>query len=789
MTMVELEREYPLIPLREMVIFPTSLSPLFIARPFSLQAARHALSMDGVAVFFTQKDPKVQEPKKHDLYKIGVLGRFLQHVTGTDGSIRAVIQGLERVRLEEFIKGNDYYRAFVRPYPQRSRNKDEEEKLARMAREYLHKYLDMNPIIPEEITLAILDRRSEPVELANLLSAHLPIPTEEKQELLSYRYINQQLEKLVKILIRETEFLELKQEIEGRVRNEIQKGQKQFFLQQEIREIQKELGVDEEDEFLKLEEEILRAGMPKDVEEKALKELQKLRRTPAMSPEGTVIRNYLDWLIALPWNKRSKDNLDIKHARKILDQDHYGLEEQKDRILEYLSILKLKGSFKGQVICFVGPPGVGKTSLAISIARALGRKFVRMSLGGLRDEAEIRGHRRTYVGALPGRIIQQIKRAGTKNPVFLLDEVDKVGMDFRGDPQAALMEVLDPEINRNFQDNYLEVDFDLSEVLFITTANSLHGIPKPLLDRMEVIPIRGYLDFEKLEIAKRHLVPKKMKELGIPRGIVSISKDALQKIIREYTKEAGVRELERHIGKILRKGAKIYVEEGKKVRVTAKNLQKFLGLPKYPQKEAEKELPVGVAYGLAWTEYGGEILRIEVTAMKGSGKLELTGSLGEVMKESAKAALSYIRSHYIRFGLEENFYTGIDLHLHVPEGAIPKDGPSAGVPIVLGMISALTKKRVPGYIAATGEITLSGEILPIGGLEEKLLAAKRSGIKKIFLPENNKREVKEMKREISEGLELIFIRHLDQVVRLVFPGTAPIEASGKIKEKQPWVGV
>jgi len=789
MTKVELERKYPLIALREMVIFPSSLSPLFIARPFSLQAARHALSMDGLAVFFTQKDPKVQEPKRHDLYSVGVLGRFLQHVVATDGSIRAVVQGLERIRLEELIKEGDYYVALVRSFPQRSRDPEEEEKLARMVREYLHKYLEMNPVIPEEITLSILDRRSNPLELANLLSAHLPIQTEEKQNLLTTRYLNKHLENLVKILIRETEFLELKQEIEGRVRNEIQKGQKQFFLQQEIREIQKELGVDEEDEFIKLEEEILKSEMPKDVEEKALKELQKLKRIPAMSPESTVIRNYLDWLLALPWNKRSKDNLDIKHARNILDRDHYGLEEQKDRILEYLSVLKLKGKFKGQVICFVGPPGVGKTSLAISIAKALGRKFVRMSLGGLRDEAEIRGHRRTYVGALPGRIIQQIKRAGTKNPVFLLDEVDKVGMDFRGDPQAALMEVLDPEVNKNFQDNYLEVDFDLSEVLFITTANSLHGIPKPLLDRMEVIPIRGYLDFEKLEIARRHLVPKKMKELGVPRGVVSISKSALLKIIREYTREAGVRELERHIGKILRKGAKLYVEEGKKVKVTEKNLKKFLGLPKYPQKEAEKELPFGVAYGLAWTEYGGEVLRIEVSAMSGSGKLELTGSLGEVMKESAKAALSYIRSHYVRFGLKQDFYTGIDIHLHVPEGAIPKDGPSAGVPIVLGMISALTRKRIPGYIAATGEITLSGEVLPVGGLEEKLLAAKRSGIKKVFIPEDNKREVEEMKKEISEGLELIFISHLDQVVRLVFPSATGLEAPVGLREKRPWVGL
>jgi ATP-dependent Lon protease len=766
--MINTEKDYPLIALREVVLFPTSLYPLMIARPFSLQAARHSLSMDGLALFVAQKDPSVEEPSEEDIYRIGTIGKFLQHIVPPDGSIRAVIQGIERVKLVNFRFEDGYFKAKVAPFPQISENSSDEEKLARMVREYFQEFLELSKGIPEEVALTILDSRSRPLELANLLSTHLSIQTFEKQKLLEAPTLKKHLELLVRIIIREVDFLKLKQDIEARVRDEIRKGQRQFFLQQEMREIQKELGVEEEDEFIKLEEEINKSGMPEEVKKKALSELSKLRRTPPISPEATVIRNYLDWLLALPWNVRSEDNLDIKNARKVLDEDHYGLEEQKERILEYLSVLKLKGALKGQVICFVGPPGVGKTSLAKSIARALGRKFVRMSLGGLRDEAEIRGHRRTYVGALPGRIIQQIRRAGTKNPVFLFDEVDKIGMDYRGDPQAALMEVLDPEVNKSFQDHYLEVEFDLSEVLFITTANSLYGIPKPLLDRMEIIPLRGYLDYEKLQIARRHLIPKKMEEIGIPKGKIFIEDEAIMRIIREYTREAGVRELERQIAKILRKAAKVYAEEERGTRITKKSIEKYLGVPKYRVVETQKNLPVGVAYGLAWTEYGGEILRVEVSVMKGSGKLELTGHLGEIMKESAKAALSFIRSHFRSFGLPQDFYKDIDIHLHVPEGAIPKDGPSAGVALLVAMLSALTKTQVPGHIAMTGEITLSGEVLSVGGLEEKILAAKRSGIKEVYLPAMNKREVKEIKREILDGLEIIFIENLAHLVEKVF---------------------
>ena len=494
--------------------------------------------------------------------------------------------------------------------------------------------------------------------------------------------------------------------------------------------------------------------------------------------------------MSLPWSHRTRDNLDIAHARRILDEDHYGLQEQKDRILEYLSVLKLKGRLRGEVICFVGPPGVGKTSLAKSIARALGRRFVRMSLGGVHDEAEIRGHRRTYVGAMPGRIIQQIRRAGTKNPVFLLDEIDKLGRDFRGDPQAALMEVLDPEVNRHFVDHYLEVEFDLSEVLFIATANSIYGIPGPLRDRMELIPVRGYLDFEKLHIAREHLIPKKLEETGLPKGSVQFTDAAILKIIREYTQESGVRDLERNIARILRKVAREFQETGKKrARITPKKVREYLGLPKKRVLEAKPELPVGAVYGLAWTEYGGELLRVEAQAVQGKGNLELTGQLGEVMKESARAALTFVRAHYKELGLPEDFYTRYDLHVHVPEGAIPKDGPSAGVTILVAMVSALTGIPVSGELAMTGEITLSGDLLPVGGLKEKLLAAKRYGIKRVFLPAANRPDVQEMEREITEDLEITFVETLEQLVRQVFPFPRREKPSRIPREDrtEPWI--
>ena len=768
---MEKSMTYPLIPLREVVLFPKTLYPILIARPFSLKATRHALSLTGEAIFATQKNSGIDTPSEKDIYKVGVLGKFVQHVVAPDNSIRTLVQGITRVRIKSIYMEEGYFVAEFDEYPWAYRDRSEVETLSRMVREYFKQFTELSRNVPDEVIISVLDRNSDIENFAANIAIHLPIQFREKQRLLERKYFEDFLNELIKILLREIEFLELKMQIEERVREEIKKSQRQYFLQQEIKELQKELGGEEADEFSVLEEKIKKAGMPKEVREKAMSELNKLRRTPMVSPEATVIRNYLDWLIALPWNRKTRDNLDLKNARKVLDEDHYGLEEPKERILEYLAVLKLKGKIRGQVICFVGPPGVGKTSLARSIARALGRKFVRISLGGVRDEAEIRGHRRTYVGALPGRIIQQIKRAGTKNPVFLLDEIDKVGQDFRGDPQAALMEVLDPEVNQNFQDHYLEVDFDLSEVLFITTANSLYGIPRPLLDRMEVIQLRGYLDFEKLEIAKRHLIPKKLQETGLPADAIEFTDNAILKIIREYTREAGVRDLERSIARIMRKVAKKYLETGEKALITEKNVKDYLGLPKYRQRKREKVLPVGVAYGLAWTEFGGDLLKIESVLMKGSGKLELTGSLGDVMKESAKAALSYIRSHYRKFNLPDDFYRDVDLHLHVPEGAIPKDGPSAGVAILAAMISAFTKTPIPGDVAMTGEITLSGEVLPVGGLEEKILAARRSGIKKVILPYENRNKVRTFSPEIKKGLKLVFVKNLDEFVEELFGGT------------------
>ncbi len=762
---------YPLIPLRELVLLPEVVVPVMIARPFSLQAARHALSLNEALAFFTQRDAEVERPEEKDLYTVGVVGRVLQNMRDADGSLHAFIQAVERVRLKSLRFAEGFYQVTVEPYPLTDLEHPRVSTLVRMAREYLREYLRLpNALrLSEELTMNLLNLVDDPRYLVGHLVLHLPFETPERQRILEMESILSQLDAVIRKLIQEMEFLKLKQEIQERVRAEINRSQRQYFLQQEMREIQRELGEDE-DEFAQLEQEIKQAGMPPEVEKKALKELDKLRKTPPISPEATVLRNYIDWLVSLPWNRRTRDNLDIAHARRILDEDHYGLQEQKDRILEYLSVLKLKGRLRGEVICFVGPPGVGKTSLARSIARALGRKFVRMSLGGVHDEAEIRGHRRTYVGALPGRIIQQIRRAGTKNPVFLLDEIDKLGHDFRGDPQAALMEVLDPEVNRHFVDHYLEVEFDLSEVLFIATANSIYGIPGPLRDRMELIPVRGYLDFEKLHIAREHLIPKKLEETGLPRGSVQFTDAALLKIIREYTRESGVRDLERNIARILRKVAREFQEKGRKrVRITPKRVRAYLGLPRKRVLEAQATLPVGAVYGLAWTEYGGELLRVEAQAVQGKGNLELTGQLGEVMKESARAALTFVRAHFRELGLAEDFYTRYDLHVHVPEGAIPKDGPSAGVTILVAMVSALTGIPVSGEIAMTGEITLSGDILPVGGLKEKLLAAKRYGIQRVFLPEANRPEVEEMESEITEGLDLVFVKTLEQLVRQVFP--------------------
>ncbi len=758
-------KTYPVIVVREMVLFPKQVQHIVIARPFSLKAAREALSTTQEVVLITQKEAEVELPQTEDLYDVATTGRFIHYSTPSDGSIRGLILGEHRLKIHRvFVDEDGIFRVEGEIDDPVIVNPDDVKAKMRIFRDYIEKFREnVSPT-------SILDRfnEEEPLVPIGEVLLLLPLKTEERIKLLKIDTVDELLDKTIELLVTELELNKIRLNIEKRVRENIEKNQKQFYLREKLKEIQKELG-EEESEVFTLEEKIKKARLPKEVRKKALDELSRLRILPPMSPEYGVTRTYLDWLLTLPWNKRSRDNLDIKHAREVLDSDHFGLDEQKERILEYLSVFKLRKKTKGEVICFVGPPGSGKTSLAKSIARALGRKFVRISLGGLHDESEIRGHRKTYVGAMPGKIIQKIKKAGTKNPVFLLDEIDKVGKDWRGDPYAALMEVLDPEQNNAFQDNYLEVDFDLSEVIFITTANTVYTIPKPLLDRMEVIRLKGYLDFEKLNIAKKHLIPREIKAIGLPDNAVIFEDEAIMDIIRSYTREAGVRELERQIKRILRKVARRYVEKGEKTVVRRNNLKEFLGIPKYRNKLAILELPVGVAYGLAWTEYGGEILSVESRKMKGKGTLELTGQLGDVMRESAKTALSYIRSNHELFGLEHDFYEKIDIHIHIPEGAIPKDGPSAGVALLASMLSTLTGRKIKGDIAMTGEITLSGRILPVGGLDEKCLAAKRGGIKEIIVPKENEREIDEMSKEIKEGLKFHLVETLDEFVDIVFP--------------------
>ncbi len=760
-----------LIPLREAILFPNSLLPLVIARKFSKNAFYRGLKEDGELLFLTQKNASIENPEKEDLYEIGCIGKIVQHVETPDGMIRCVVHGVKRVKVKEIVKeksDDDFcFVAEYEEYPFLPASKKDEEIYIKMIKEVFKEILKIEKIVPEELLPSLLITENK-LEIAFIIASNIPIQVDKKQKLLEEKEIVDFLKGLHKTLLEELEFRKIKEEIEGKVREEIRKGQKQVFLAEQMRQIQKELGYEEPDEFTQYREAIKKAGMPKEVEEKALHELQRLMKTPAFSPEATVIRTYLDWLINLPWNKRTKDNLDLKNVKKILDEDHYGLEEPKSRILEYLAILKLKGKLRGQILCFVGPPGVGKTSLAKSIARSLGRSFVRMSLGGIRDEAEIRGHRRTYVGALPGRIIQGIRKAGSKNPVFLLDEIDKVGMDFRGDPYAALMEVLDPEVNKHFQDNYLETEFDLSEVLFITTANTVYTIPLALRDRMEIIRLPGYLDVEKFHIAKKHLIPKLLKEAGLENEYFHISDKAIYEIIKNYTKEAGVRELERRLNKIVRISARNYVEKNKRTYITLKNVTLYLGPEVYIKKESDKSLPPGVVYGLAWTETGGEILRVEVLNLEGKGNLILTGKLGDILQESAKAALSYIRSRAKWLGIDEKFYEKKDLHLHIPEGSIPKDGPSAGLAIICAMISSLLNYSFPSDIALTGEITLTGEVIKIGGVPEKISAAKRAGIKKVIMPEENKREIEKMKPSLKEGLKFTFVKHVDEVIKDLF---------------------
>ncbi len=769
---IELEDKLPILPLKDTIIFPYMIYPLLVGREGSIKAIQEALVRDKLILLVAQKDSEKENPVSRDLYRVGVVARILQILKLPNGLVKVLVEGLIRARVTRYFRSEDMMRARFEIIPEAGKATKHDEAALRHVLSLFKDYVMLSRDIPDE-TLLSLESLDNLQRITDFIAAHVSKRLEEKQHLLEAFDVEDELLMLAEMLQSEKEILELERNIDDQVRQRIQSSQRNYYLQEQLRIIKQELGEFDEgfNDLQLLEEKIEEAKLPKEAYKKAMEELDKLRYTPPMSPEYTVVRNYLDWLLAMPWHKRTRDNLDLRKAQKILDTDHYGLKKPKERILEHLAVLKLMKKVKGPILCFVGPPGVGKTSLGKSIARALNRKFVRVSLGGVRDEAEIRGHRRTYIGSMPGRVIQSLKKAGTKNPVFLLDEVDKMSVDFRGDPSSALLEVLDPEQNKNFSDHYLEVDFDLSEVLFITTANVRHNIPEPLLDRMEVIDLPGYLEYDKLEIARQFLVPKQLKETGLSTDQVKFSDSAIMMIIRQYTREAGVRDLERNISNICRKIAKEIVlnpAKKKKFVVTARNIPQYLGVPKYSEKLAEQVDQIGIATGLAWTEFGGDILQIEVTLMEGKSGLTLTGKLGDVMKESAQAALSYIRSNTRLLGIDPKFFEGHEIHIHVPEGAIPKDGPSAGITMATAIISALTRKPVAKDVAMTGEITLRGNVLPIGGVTEKLLAARRSGVKKVIVPDQNRKDLKEVPARVLKGMEIVFVSHITDVLGHAF---------------------
>jgi len=760
------QRVLPLLPLRGILVFPFMVIHLDVGREKSVRAIEEAMIRDRLIFLATQKDAQTDDPGPNDIYQMGTVAEVKQLLKLPGGTIRVLVEGATRARVVRYLATDPYFRVHVEQYPEVHVKTAEVEALMRSLVHHFEQYVKLSKRIPPETVVSIVNLE-DPGRLADVIAAHLSLRIEDKQAILEAVNITERLEKLCAIVVRELEIVELERRINIRVRKQMEKTQKEYYLREQMKAIQKELG-EKEDRTAEAEEyreKIAAAGLPPEVAEKALKEVEKLEKMPPMAAEATVVRNYLDWLIALPWSHSTEDRLDIKAAEAILEEDHYGLQKVKERILEYLAIRQLAPHMKGPILCFIGPPGVGKTSLGKSIARALGRKFVRISLGGVRDEAEIRGHRRTYVGALPGRIIQGMRQAGSKNPVFLLDEIDKMSTDFRGDPASALLEVLDPEQNVGFSDHYIEVPFDLSQVMFITTANVQHTIPRALFDRMEVIYISGYTEEEKVQIALRHLIPKQLKEHGLNEEMLKISEGAVRRIIREYTRESGVRNLERQIATICRKTAKDIVGgRCQRAKVSAGNINYYLGTPRFRYGVAEKEDETGVATGLAWTEVGGDTLAVEVGLCPGKGQLTLTGKMGEVMKESAQAAYSYVRSRARQLGIPEDFHERWDIHIHIPEGAIPKDGPSAGIAMATALASALTGRKVRHEVAMTGEITLRGRVLPVGGIKEKVLAAHRAGIKKVILPTENRKDLEEIPRNVKGKLEFLFVDHMDQVL-------------------------
>ncbi len=777
----EIPEVMPILPLRDNVIFPYMIFPILVGRDSSVKAANEAMKQTQYIFISSQKDSTIEEPTKKDFFREGTVSKIVQILKLPNGLLKILVEGIVQGKIKSFTGKKNYFEAKIEITPSTVEDKNKAMILDRSMTELFREYSEVNKNLPPEVIVAFeslkeLDRR------LYYVAANIQQQVNIKHSVLEKFGLENQYFEIIKILKMEIEVLKMDREIEEKVHENISKSQRRYIIQEQIRLLQEELGDkgEETNELEELASKIRKAKMPRDVEEKAFEELNKLKRIPPSSPEATVVQNYLDWLLNIPWHKKTKDNLDIESVEKRLNEDHFGLEKPKERIIEHIAVLNLVKTMRGQILCLVGPPGVGKTSLGKSIARALNRKFVRISLGGVKDEAEIRGHRKTYIGSMPGKIIQSMKRAGTVNPVILLDEIDKMSADFRGDPTSAMLEVLDPEQNNTFQDHYLEVDYDLSQVMFITTANVRYNIPVPLQDRMEIIELPGYLEFEKIEIAKRHIIPRQIKAHGLDKFDLQIEESVIKKIVAEYTREAGVRNLEREIASLLRKTAKELVKKKvesnskRKIKVTIDEakVEEYLGTPRFRRQQRNKAAKIGSVTGLAWTSVGGEILNVEATVMKGREKLTLTGQLGDVMKESAMAALSYLRSNAKELKISQTAFKDKEIHIHLPEGAIPKDGPSAGITMTMAMYSVLTKKPAKSDVAMTGEITLRGAVLPIGGLNEKLLAARRYGIKTVLIPKENERDLKEIKEPVKKGLKIIPIKEIKEALPYLFGKTS-----------------
>ena len=771
----------PLLPLRDIVVFPSMVIPLFVGRDKSISALNEVMKKDKKIILVTQKNSEIDDPKKTDIFMYGCEGNILQLLKLPDGTVKVLVEGMKRVKILDFKDNEKFITCDYAPCKDVINNDEDLYPLAVTAVRRLEKLTSINKKISSE-TINTIKQLKDPSQIADNIASHVTATISEKQQIFETTDVKKRLNTIVKIMENETSIIGVEKRIRGRVKTQMEKTQREYYLNEQLKAIQKELGEIEEgkDENSSLNKSILKAKMPKDVEKKCLQELKKLKNMSPMSAEATVVRNYLDWMIELPWFKKSEVDIDLTKALNVLDKDHYGLEKVKERIIEFLAVQKRMEKIKGPILCLVGPPGVGKTSLGKSIAKATNREFVRMSVGGMRDEAEIRGHRRTYIGSLPGKIIQMMKKAGTKNPLILLDEIDKIGNDYRGDPSSALLEALDPEQNTSFNDHYLEVDYDLSDVMFVTTANTLNILP-PLLDRMEVIRLAGYTEDEKISIANKFLLPKQIKDNGVKEKEMKLGDNIIKEIIRNYTKESGVRNLEREISKVARKVVKkVVAGEEKEVNIEKYNLSDFLGVPKYKSGELESENRIGIVTGLAWTEYGGEILKIETVTMPGKGKMQITGKLGDVMQESVKAAKSFVRSKCLEYGIIPPLFERKDFHIHVPEGATPKDGPSAGIGMVTSIVSSITNIPVRKDIAMTGEVTLTGQVLPIGGLKEKLLAAHRAGIKEVLIPKENEKDLIDLPKKIVDEIKITPVEFADDVLKI---------ALTKQLKKTEWVEV